>query len=53
MPHFDVVGLWVLTGVIRLISTAMILMINWRRPCHPLVLFGLTPMAISAYWILL
>lgn len=51
MAHSDVVGLWGLTGVIGLLSTGMILMINRRRPYHPLILLGLVPMAVSWYWI--
>jgi len=45
-------GLWVMTGVIGLLTAVATLLINRRKPWHPLVLLGLLPMAISAYWIL-
>jgi hypothetical protein len=51
MARSDVIGLWVMTGVIGLISAVMVLMINRRRPYHPLVVLGLIPMAASWYWI--
>jgi CHASE2 domain-containing sensor protein len=51
LAHSDVVGLWVMTGVIGLLSAGMVLMINRRRPYHPLVLLGLIPMVASWYWI--
>ncbi|MBO0812000.1 MAG: hypothetical protein J2P23_08120 [Microlunatus sp.] len=51
MAHSDVVGLWALTGLIGLLSAGMILMVNRHKPYHPLVLIGLLPMAVSAYWI--
>jgi hypothetical protein len=51
LQRSDVIGLWIMTGVIGLISAVMVLMINRRRPYHPLVLVGLIPMAASWYWI--
>jgi hypothetical protein len=51
LRHSDVIGLWIMTGVIGVISAVMVLMINRRRPYHPLVLIGLIPMAASWYWI--
>lgn len=51
MAHSDVVGLWGLTGLIGLLSTGMILMLNRRKPYNPLILLGLIPMAASWYWI--
>lgn len=51
MTRSDVVMLWVMTGVIGLISAVMVLMVNRRRPYHPLVILGLLPMAVSWYWI--
>lgn len=51
LAHSDVVALWVMTGVIGLISAVMVLMVNRRRPYHPLVVLGLLPMAVSWYWI--
>jgi hypothetical protein len=51
LARADVIGLWVMTGVLGLLTAAAILMINRRRPYHPLVLLGLVPMAASSYWI--
>lgn len=51
LPHSDVVGLWLMTGIIGLITSVLIVLINRRKPYHPLVLLGLLPMAVSAYWI--
>ncbi|WP_188893866.1 hypothetical protein [Microlunatus endophyticus] len=45
----DAIGLCTLTGVIGLISTAIILKVNRRRLSNPLVLLGLVPMAICSY----
>jgi hypothetical protein len=47
----DRIGLWVMTGFIGLVTTALILLINRRRPYSPLVLIGLLPMAVTAWWI--
>jgi hypothetical protein len=52
LPHFSVVGLWIMSGVMGLATAAAILLINRRRPYSPWVLLGLLPMAISAPWIL-
>lgn len=52
LPHFSVVGLWIMTGVMGLATAAAILLINRRRPYSPWVLLGLLPMVISAPWIL-
>ena len=48
----ELLALWVQTGVIGLITAAVVLFINRRRPYAPWVLLGLLPMAISAWWIL-
>jgi hypothetical protein len=40
-----------MTGFIGLVTTALILFVNRRRPYSPLVLLGLLPMAVSAWWI--
>src|SRR5215203_1013322 len=45
----DVIGLWVMAGVV-LLTAAAILVVNRRRPYSPLVLLGLLPMAISGFW---
>lgn len=50
-PRGDRIGLWVMTGFIGLITAALILLINRRRPYSPLVVLGLLPMAVSAWWI--
>ncbi len=47
----SILGLWVMTGVLGLITIGAILIINRRRPYSPLVLLGLLPMAITAFWI--
>jgi hypothetical protein len=52
LPHFSVVGLWIMSGVLGLVTVAAILLINRRRPYSPWVLLGLLPMVISAPWIL-
>ncbi len=51
MTGVDVIGLWVMTGVIGLVTAVAVLVINQRRPYSPWVALGLLPMAISAYWI--
>jgi hypothetical protein len=52
LPHFSVVGLWIMTGVLGLATAAAILLINRRKPYSPWVLLGLLPLVISAPWIL-
>ena len=52
MAHSDAVGLWILSGVIGLLSSGMTVMINRLRPYNPLVLIGLIPMAVFAFWVL-
>ena len=47
----DVIGLWVMSGVVGLVTAAAILVINRRKPYNPLVLLGLLPLAASWYWI--
>ena len=47
----DTIVLWALTGAIGLVTTAVVLAINRRRPYSPWLLLGLLPMAISAFWI--
>lgn len=51
LPRTSVVGLWIMTGVIGLLCVAVMLVINRRRPYHPLVLLGLVPMIVSWFWI--
>jgi predicted membrane channel-forming protein YqfA (hemolysin III family) len=52
LPRTDVVILWAMTGVIGIITTVVVLLINRRRPFSPWLLLGLLPMAASAYWVL-
>ena len=51
LPPGDVTGLWVMTGVLGLVTAAVILVVNRRRPYSPWVILGLLPMAISWFWI--
>ena len=52
LPRDSVIGLWVMTGVIGLVTAAAVLVLH-RRPWYaPWVLLGLLPMLVSAYWIL-
>ncbi len=48
----DRLALWVWTGIVGLIVAGIVLLVNRRRPYSPLVLLGLLPMAVSAWWIL-
>jgi hypothetical protein len=47
----DVLGLWVMTGIVGLITSGSILLLNRRKLYHPLVVLGLIPMAVSAFWV--
>ena len=51
-PRGDILVLWVMTGVIGVITTMVVLAINRRRPYSAWVVLGLLPMAASAYWVL-
>ena len=51
LPAGDVTGLWVMTGVLGLVTAAVILVVNRRRPYSPWVILGLLPMAISWFGI--
>ena len=51
LPSGSVTGLWVMTGVLGVVTAAALLALNRKRPYHPLVLIGLVPMAASWYWI--
>jgi len=52
LPRDSVLGLWVMTGVIGLVTAAAVLVLHRRRWYAPWVLLGLLPMLVSAYWIL-
>ena len=45
------VGLWVMAGVTGLLTAAVVLVINRRHTYSPLLILGLLPMAVSAYWV--
>jgi hypothetical protein len=45
MARGDVIGLWLMTGVLGLVTADAVLLINRRKAYHPLVLLGLVPMA--------
>ncbi|HEY5979943.1 MAG TPA: hypothetical protein VIT41_09940 [Microlunatus sp.] len=51
LPRADVIGLWVMTGVIGLVTAGAVLVLHRRHVYSPWVLLGLLPMAASAYWI--
>jgi hypothetical protein len=52
LPHDDVIGLWIMTGVIGIVTAEAVLILHKRHWYSPFVLLGLLPMLISAYWIL-
>lgn len=45
------IGLWVMGGVAGLLTAAAVLVINRRHPYSPLLVLGLIPMAVAAYWV--
>ncbi len=51
LARSDVIGLWIMTGLLGLITAGAVLMINRRRLYHPAMLLGLLPMAAAAYWV--
>jgi len=51
LPRDSVIGLWIMTGVIGLVTAAAVLVLHRRHWYSPFVLIGLLPMAGSAYWI--
>ena len=52
LPRDRVLGLWVMNGVIGLVTAAAVLVLHRRHWYAPWVLLGLLPMLVSAYWIL-
>jgi hypothetical protein len=52
LPRDDVIGLWVMTGIIGLVTAAAVLLLHRRHWYSPFILVGLLPMVGSAYWIL-
>lgn len=51
LPYDSVIGLWVMCGVVGLIGAVVVLLLNRRRPYHPLALVGLLPMAVAGYFL--
>lgn len=52
LPRDSVIGLWVMTGVIGLVTAEAVLFFHRRHWYSPWLLVGLLPMAVSAFWIL-
>ena len=52
LPRTSVIGLWIMSGVLGLLTAVAVVVINRRRPYSPWILLGLLPMVISAPWIL-
>jgi hypothetical protein len=48
----SVIVLWLIAGFAGLLTAATVLVINRRHPYSPLLVLGLLPTAISAYWVL-
>ena len=47
----DSIGLWVMCALVGLLAAAAVLLINRRKPYSPLVLLGLVPAAVVAFWV--
>ena len=45
------IGLWVMGGIAGMLTAAAVLVINRRHPYSPLLVLGLIPMALAAYWV--
>jgi multisubunit Na+/H+ antiporter MnhB subunit len=52
LARSDEILLWLMTGVIGIISVVVVLLINRRRAISPWLVLGLLPMVVSAYWVL-
>ncbi|MFT4108945.1 hypothetical protein [Propionicimonas sp.] len=52
LPRDSVVGLWVMSGVIGLVGSCAILLLNRRRWYHPLLLLGIVPMLVGWHWVI-
>lgn len=51
LPYDSTIGLWIMSGVIGLAGAVSVLLLNRKRPYHPLVVLGLTPMVVAAFWL--
>jgi hypothetical protein len=51
LSRSDIIVLWVMSGVIGLVTAVAVLVVQQRRPYSPWAVLGLMPMAISAFWI--
>jgi hypothetical protein len=51
-PHSSKIGLLVISGAFGLVAFAAGLLIHGRSPLHPLLLLGLLPALIGAWWVL-
>jgi hypothetical protein len=51
LDRASAIGLWVFVGIAGLLTAATVLVINRRHPYSPLLVIGLLPMAVSAYWL--
>ncbi|MFT4217287.1 MAG: hypothetical protein QM619_08920 [Micropruina sp.] len=51
LPADSIVGLWIMSAVIGLVGAIAVLIINRRKPYHPLALLGLLPALATAYWV--
>jgi hypothetical protein len=40
-----------MTGIVGLIASGSILLLNRRKLYHPLIVLGLIPMGVSAIWV--
>jgi hypothetical protein len=51
LSRSDIIVLWVMSGVIGLVTAVAVLVVQQRRPYSPWAVLGLLPMAISALWV--
>lgn len=47
----NAIGLWVMSALLGLVTMGAVLLVHGRRPYSPLVLIGLVPAAVAAYWV--
>jgi hypothetical protein len=51
VKHSTGVGLWIMSGVVGLATTAGVLLIHQRSLLSPWLILGIIPMAISAFFV--